>query len=311
MAGTDTHSGDSGLTGAGTGSEQVRNKLVKWVFFACAFLSVLTTVAIIVVLARGAWTFFSEVSIVSFYTSTDWGPQQNPARFGVLSLVYGTLMITVGSALVALPVGTATAIYLSEYADERVRSVVKPTLEILAGVPTIVYGFFALSFITPVIQRFFPETGTFNAASASIVVGIMIIPMVSSLSEDAMSAVPDELRNAGYGLGATKFEVSTDIVVPSAVSGILASYILAVSRAIGETMAVVLAAGLTPQITANPLDPVQTMTSYMVQVGTGDVSVGSIGYQSLFAVGITLFVMTFAMNVLSLAIRSRYREEYQ
>ncbi|MFC7116239.1 phosphate ABC transporter permease subunit PstC [Natronoarchaeum sp. GCM10025703] len=307
----DTYSGDSGLTGAGTGGEQIRNKLVKWVFFACAFLSVLTTVAIIVVLFRGAWTFFSEVSIVSFYTSADWAPQQNPARFGVLSLVYGTLMITVGSALVALPVGTATAIYLSEYADERIRSVVKPTLEILAGVPTIVYGFFALSFITPVIQRVFPETGTFNAASASIVVGIMIIPMVSSLSEDAMSAVPDELRNAGYGLGATKFEVSTDIVVPSAVSGILASYILAVSRAIGETMAVVLAAGLTPQITANPLDPVQTMTSYMVQVGTGDVSVGSVGYQSLFAVGITLFVMTFAMNVLSLAIRSRYREEYQ
>ncbi len=311
MAGTDTYSGDSGLTGAGTGGEQIRNKLVKWVFFACAFLSVLTTVAIIVVLFRGAWTFFSEVSILSFYTSADWAPQQNPARFGVLSLVYGTLMITVGSALVALPVGTATAIYLSEYADERIRSVVKPTLEILAGVPTIVYGFFALSFVTPVIQRVFPETGTFNAASASIVVGIMIIPMVSSLSEDAMSAVPDELRNAGYGLGATKFEVSTDIVVPSAVSGILASYILAVSRAIGETMAVVLAAGLTPQITANPLDPVQTMTSYMVQVGTGDVSVGSLGYQSLFAVGITLFVMTFAMNVLSLAIRSRYREEYQ
>ncbi len=311
MAGADSYSDSTELTNAGTASEQRRNTFVKWVFFACAFLSVLTTVGIIVVLFRGAWAFFSDVSIVTFYTGSEWSPQRNPPSYGVLSLVYGTLLITVGSAIVALPVGTATAIYLSEYASARVRSIIKPTLEVLAGVPTIVYGFFALSFITPLIQRVFPQTGTFNAASAAIVVGIMIIPMVSSLSEDAMSAVPDELRNAGYGLGATKFEVSTGIVVPSAMSGILASYILAISRAIGETMAVALAAGITPQITANPLEPIQTMTSYMVNVGMGDVSVGSVGYQSLFAVGMTLFVMTLAMNMLSLAIKARYREEYQ
>ncbi|MCL9812744.1 phosphate ABC transporter permease subunit PstC [Natranaeroarchaeum aerophilus] len=311
MAGADSYSDTGELTNAGTASEQRRNTFVKWVFFACAFLSVLTTVGIIVVLFRGAWTFFSDVSILTFYTGSEWSPQRNPPSYGVLSLVYGTLLITVGSAVVALPVGTATAIYLSEYASARVRSIIKPTLEVLAGIPTIVYGFFALSFITPLIQRVFPQTGTFNAASAAIVVGIMIIPMVSSLSEDAMSAVPDELRNAGYGLGATKFEVSTGIVVPSAMSGILASYILAISRAIGETMAVALAAGITPQITANPLEPIQTMTSYMVNVGMGDVSVGSVGYQSLFAVGMTLFVMTLAMNMLSLAIKARYREEYQ
>ncbi len=311
MAGADSYTDSTELTKAGTASEQRKNAFVKWVFFACAFLSVLTTVGIIVVLFRGAWTFFSDVSIISFYTGSEWSPQRSPPSYGVLSLVYGTLLITVGSAIVALPVGTATAIYLSEYASVRIRSIIKPTLEVLAGVPTIVYGFFALSFITPLIQRVFPQTGTFNAASAAIVVGIMIIPMVSSLSEDAMSAVPDELRNAGYGLGATKFEVSTGIVVPSAMSGILASYILAISRAIGETMAVALAAGITPQITANPLEPIQTMTSYMVNVGMGDVSVGSVGYQSLFAVGMTLFVMTLAMNMLSLAIKARYREEYQ
>ena len=284
--------------------------IARIVFFACALVTVLTTFGIILVLVTGSIPFFRNVSLVEFLTGTEWSPIIRPRSYGILPLVWGTLLIVVGSAAIALPVGVLTAIYLSEYADSRVRRIVKPTLEILAGVPTIVYGFFAISFITPQIQRFYPDTGTFNALSGAIVVGIMIIPMVSSLSEDAMSAVPDELRNAGYGLGATKFEVSTRIVLPAAVSGILASYVLAISRAIGETMAVTLAAGMQPNITFNPLEEIQTMTAYMVEVGTGDVSVGSIGYQSLFAVGLTLFVMTLAMNLLSQYIRGRYREVY-
>ena len=288
-----------------------RERAIRLTFFACASISVLTTLGIIAVLLIGSVDFFREVSIVEFFTSTDWSPIIQPRGYGVLPLIWGTLIITVGSALIAIPIGTATAIYLSEYADPSVRSTLKPILEILAGIPTIVYGFFALSFITPQLQRVFPETGTFNAAAGAIVVGIMIIPMVSSLSEDAMSAVPDDLREAAYGLGATEYEVSTDVVVPAAISGILASYILALSRAIGETMAVTLAAGMHPNITLNPLEPIQTMTAYMVQIGLSDVSVGSIGYRSLFAVGMTLFVITLSMNLISLWIKARYREEYR
>ncbi|WP_436344428.1 phosphate ABC transporter permease subunit PstC [Natronorubrum sp. FCH18a] len=287
------------------------DQVARYVFFACAFLSVVTTAAIILVLIEGSIDFFAEVSFVEFFTGTNWSPRIQPQSFGVLPLVYGTLLITAISAAVALPVGTLTAIYLSEYADPRVRKTVKPTLEILAGIPTIVYGFFALSLITPIIQQFYPDTGTFNAVGAAIAVGIMIIPMVSSLSEDAMSSVPDELRQAAYGLGATRFEVSTQVVFPASISGVIAAYILAISRAIGETMIVALAAGMLPQITTNPFEPIQTMTAYMVQIGTGDVSVGSIGYQSLFAVGLTLFVMTFSMNVFSMWVRARYQEEYQ
>ena len=285
--------------------------IARVVFFSCAFVTVLTTLGIIVVLITGSVPFFRNVSIVQFLTGAEWSPIIRPRSYGILPLVWGTLLIVVGSAAIALPIGVLTAIYLSEYADSRVRRVVKPTLEILAGVPTIVYGFFAISFITPQIQRFYPDTGTFNALSGAMVVGIMIIPMVSSLSEDAMSAVPDELRNAGYGLGATKFEVSTGVVLPAAVSGILASFVLAISRAIGETMAVTLAAGMQPNITLNVFEEIQTMTAYMVQVGISDVSVGSIGYQSLFAVGLVLFAMTLAMNLLSQSVRSRYREVYE
>ncbi|MFW5958958.1 MAG: phosphate ABC transporter permease subunit PstC [Natronomonas sp.] len=284
--------------------------IARAVFFTCALVTVLTTAGIILVLVTGSIPFFRSVSMVSFLTGTEWSPLIQPRSYGVLPLVWGTMIIVVGSALIALPVGTLTAIYLSEYADDRIRRTLKPILEILAGVPTIVYGYFAISFITPQIQRVFPETGTFNAAAGAVVVGLMIVPMVSSLSEDAMNAVPDDLRNAGYGLGATKFEVSTSVVLPASISGILASYVLAISRAIGETMAVTLAAGMRPNITFNPLAEIQTMTAYMVQVGISDVSVGSIGYQSLFAVGLTLFVMTLAMNVLSQRIRVRYREVY-
>ena len=281
------------------------------VFFSCALVTVLTTFGIVLVLVTGSIPFFRNVSVVEFLIGTEWSPIIRPRSYGILPLVWGTLLIVVGSAAIALPVGVLTAIYLSEYADSRVRRVLKPTLEILAGVPTIVYGFFAISFITPQIQRFYPDTGTFNALSGAIVVGIMIIPMVSSLSEDAMSAVPDQLRNAGYGLGATKFEVSTGVVLPAAVSGILASFVLAISRAIGETMAVTLAAGMRPTITLNVFEEIQTMTAYMVQVGISDVSVGSIGYQSLFAVGLLLFAMTLSMNLLSQYVRGRYREVYE
>lgn len=306
MSNSDASSVD--ISQAGSQREKRMNQLTRIVFGTCALITVLTTLGIIFVLVNGSINFFREVSIIEYFSGLDWAPRSG--EFGIWPLIWGTLVITVGSAIIAIPLGTLTAIYLSEYASPRVRSILKPTLEILAGIPTIVYGFFAISFLTPVIQRFVPETGTFNAAAGAIVVGIMIIPMVSSLSEDAMSAVPDELRNAGYGLGATKFEVSTQIVAPAALSGIVSAYVLAVSRAIGETMAVTLAAGMQPQITTNIFEPIQTMTAYMVEVGTGDVSVGSIGYQSLFAVGMTLFVMTLAMNLLSLWIKSRYREEY-
>ncbi len=286
-------------------------KIARIAFFSCALVTVLTTFGIVLVLITGSIPFFRAVSIVEFFTGTEWSPIIRPQSYGILPLVWGTLMIVVGSAVIALPVGVLTAIYLSEYADRRVRRIMKPTLEILAGIPTIVYGFFAISFITPQIQRVYPDTGTFNALAGAIVVGIMIIPMVSSLSEDAMSAVPDSLRNAGYGLGATKFEVSVRIVLPAAISGILASFVLAISRAIGETMAVTLAAGMQPNVTFNPFEEIQTMTAYMVQVGISDVSVGSIGYQSLFAVGLVLFVMTLSMNLLSQYVRSRYREVYE
>jgi len=233
-----------------------------------------------------------------------------PQRFGVLPLITGTLMVTVLSALVALPIGVGSAIYLSEYAPKRVRKVVKPALEVLAGIPTVVYGYFALTFVTPIIRSIFPETSVFNALSASIVLGIMLIPMVSSLSEDAMMAVPDSLRAGAYALGSTKFEVATRVVVPAALSGIVASFILALSRAIGETMIVTLAAGATPNLTLNPLESIQTMTAYIVQVSMGDTPHGSIEYRTLFAVGMTLFLITFAMNLLGQWVLRRYREVY-
>jgi len=295
----------------------LKGNIANFVFFLCAALSIFVTASIILLLLYDSLSFFSQVSPVEFYTATTWSPTIKPYTFGVLPLVTGTLIITVGSAVIALPTGVATAVYLSEYADERVRAWVKPGLEVLAGVPTVVYGFFALVYITPFFGNFFPEISTFNALSASIVVGIMIIPMVSSVSEDAMSSVPDSIREAGYGLGATKLKVSTTIVVPAALSGVMSSFILAISRAIGETMAVTIAAGMLPRM-VNPLnpadafiEPVETMTAAMVEIGLSDVTGASLAYKSLFAVGLTLFVITFAMNVLSQWVKSRYREEYQ
>ncbi|WP_247729299.1 phosphate ABC transporter permease subunit PstC [Halovivax limisalsi] len=298
------------------GIRTLRGTTFRYLFLLCALLSIATTLGIILTLVVDAINFFGSVSIVDFLTGTRWTPSHEPISFGVLPLISGTLTVTIGAAAVALPIGLLTAIYLSEYASERRRAYLKPALEVLAGVPTVVYGYFALVYVTPFLDRFLP-IGTFNALSASIMVGIMIIPMVSSISEDAMSAVPDSLRQAGYGLGATKFTVSTTIVVPAALSGIFSSFILALSRAIGETMIVAMAAGQTPRMVdlANPtgifLDSIETMTAAMVKIGTGDMVSQGVKYQSLFAVGLTLFVITFAMNLISEFVASRYREVYR
>jgi phosphate transport system permease protein len=276
----------------------------------CTLVSIFATIGIILSLVTETVRFFRQVPILDFLTDTRWAPLFEPAHFGILPLVAGTVMVAIGASLVALPVGLATAIYLSEYAPDGLRRVVKPVLEVLAGIPTVVYGYFALTLVTPFIRHFIPGANVFNAASASLVMGIMIIPMVSSLSEDAMVAVPRSLREAAYALGATRLEVSTRVVVPAALSGIVASFILAISRAIGETMIVTLAAGATPRLTLSPFESIQTMTAYIVQVSLGDTPADSIAYRSIFAVGMSLFVITLAMNVLGNLVVRRYREVY-
>jgi len=277
----------------------------------CGLVSVLTTVGIVVVLVTESAGFFREVPLVEFLTGTRWSPLFADQHFGILPLLNGTLLIAFGAMLIALPVGLTSAIYLSEYSSLRVRGVIKPILEVLAGIPTVVYGYFALTFVTPIIRAVFPQTGIFNAASGAIVVGIMIIPMVASLSEDALNAVPQALREAAYGLGATKFEVSTKVVVPAALSGIVASFILAISRAIGETMAVTLAAGATPKMTLNFLESVQTMTAYIVQISLGETPHGTLEYSTIFAVGLVLFLITLGMNLLSQRVTRKFREVYE
>jgi len=292
-------------------TRNLKEQAIGWALFASAAASTLVTVGIVAVLLRETLTFFSHVSPVAFFTGTRWTPLfQNP-EFGVLPLMAGSLVVAAGSALIAVPVGLLSAIFLSEYAGRWLRGVLKPVLEILAGIPTVVYGYFALTFITPLLRAAFPSTEIFNAASAAIVVGIMIVPTVSSLSEDALRAVPDALREGAYALGATKMEVSLRVVVPSALSGILASFLLGLSRAVGETMAVAIAAGNMPNLTLNALESIQTMTAYIVQASLGDTPHGSIGYQTVFAVGMTLFLITLAMNVLSQWVLARFREEYQ
>ncbi len=284
--------------------------LIKGLFFLCAGISVVTTVSIIAILVAESSQFFREVGIWEFLGGTEWTPLFQPRSFGVLPLVNGTLLIVAGSALFSLPIGLMSGIYLSEYASERLRSVIKPVLEILAGIPTIVYGYFALTFITPILRDVFPGTEVFNAASASIVVGIMVLPMVVSLCDNALRAVPLPLRQGGYALGATPFEVTSRIVVPASLSGIMASYILAISRAIGETMAVTLAAGATPKMTINPMESIQTMTAYIVQVSLGDTPAGTVEYQTIFAVGLTLFVITLLINIAANKVLERFREVY-
>lgn len=288
----------------------IMNKIMPIILFLCALLSVLTTIGIVVTLLSETIEFFKAVPIQDFLFGTKWSALFEPKQFGILPLLTGTLMITSIAIIVALPIGLASAIYLSEYAPDKVRRIVKPILEVLAGVPTIVYGYFAISIITPVIQTIFPGAGVYNALSAGIAVGIMIIPMICSLSEDAMSAVPRSLRDGAYALGATRFEVALKIIVPASLSGIVSSAVLAFSRALGETMIVTLAAGSTPTLTFNPLESIQTMTSYIVQVSLGDVAHGSIEYKSIFAVGMTLFLFTFLLNILAQYISKRFREEY-
>jgi len=286
-------------------------RAIAGLLFLCGAISILTTAGIVIVLFTESAGFFRKVPIGEFLTGTRWSPLFADQHFGILPLLNGTFLIAVGAMAIALPVGLTSAIYLSEYAKPKVRGAVKPILEVLAGIPTVVYGYFALTFITPLIRTVFPSTGIFNAASGAIVVGIMIIPMVASLSEDALNAVPQSLREAAYGLGATKFEVSTRVVVPAALSGIVASFILAISRAVGETMAVTLAAGATPKMTLNFLESVQTMTAYIVQISLGETPHGTLEYQTIFAVGLVLFFITLGMNVLSQRITRRFREVYE
>ena len=287
-------------------------RLIRGLLATCGLLSVATTFAIVAVLIGETAGFFAEVSPVDFFTGTTWTPLFVPQSFGVLPLVVGTIQIAVFALLVSVPLGLASAIYLAMYAPPRVRAVVKPLLEVLAGIPTVVYGYFALTFITPtIIKNIWADVGVFNALSAGIAVGIMTIPMVSSLSEDALQAVPRSLRDGALALGATKYEVSTKVMVPAALSGIMASIILAFSRAIGETMIVVLAAGSTPKFTFNPLESIQTMTGFIVQISLGDTPRGTIEYKTLFAVGFTLFLLTLLMNVLSSWVTRRFREVYE
>jgi phosphate transport system permease protein len=284
--------------------------LIEWGLFGCALLSIGTTIGIIAILTLETVGFLREVPITEFLFGTEWTPLFATPRFGVLPLVTGTMLVSFIAMLVALPMGLLSAVYLSEYAGERLRRIVKPVLEILAGVPTVVYGYFALLFVTPLLQRFIPDLAGFNALGPGIVMGIMILPLVSSLSEDAMRGVPRGLREGSYALGATKMQTSLRVVVPAAFSGITAAFILAVSRAIGETMIVAIAAGQQPRLTADPTRPVETMTAYIVQVSLGDTPQGTLEYRTIFAVGMLLFIGTFGLNLVSAWLRERYREEY-
>lgn len=284
--------------------------IIERILFLCAALSVLTTAGIIVVLAVETFEFLREVSLIEFLTGTEWTPLFANKRFGVLPLVVGTLLVSAIAMVVALPMGLLSAIYLSEYSPNTFRRIVKPILEILAGVPTVVYGYFALTFVTPLLQQFLPQLSGFNALSPGIVMGLMILPLVSSLSEDAMRAVPRGLREGSYALGATRMQTALKVVVPAAFSGITAAFILAVSRAIGETMIVAIAAGQQPRLTGNPFVPIETMTAYIVQVSLGDTPQGTLEYRTIFAVGMLLFLMTFGLNLISTWLRERFREEY-
>jgi len=286
-------------------------RLIAITLFLSAFLSILVTVGIVAVLLFEAISFFTEVSFLEFITGTRWTPLFSSKQFGVLALVAGTTLTSAMAMLLALPLGLLSAIYLSEYAPDPVRRSIKPILEVLAGIPTVVYGYFALLFVTPILRGISDDISVFNALSAAIVMGFMILPMVSSLSEDAMRSVPRSLREGAYALGSTKLEVSTLVVVPAALSGIVSAFILAISRAIGETMIVTIAAGQNPSFTLNPFVPIETMTAYIVQVSQGDVPAGSIEFKTIFAVALLLFTITLMMNLLSQYVVSRFREEYE
>jgi phosphate transport system permease protein len=296
---------------AGRRGLKVREALIHGALLGSSLISILTTIGIIGVLIFETLSFFREVSLWDFLTDTQWTPLFADKHFGILVLASATFLTSIIALAVAVPVGLLAAIYLSEYAPDRLRTILKPMLEVLAGVPTVVYGYFALLFVTPLLQVLIPSLSGFNALSAGLVMGVMIIPLVASLSEDALYAVPQTLRDGSYAMGASHAQTVTRVVVPAALSGIVASFILAVSRAIGETMIVAIAAGQSPNLTLNPFVPVATMTAYIVQVSLGDVPTGTLEFRTIFAVGMTLFLMTFALNLLSYRIVTRFRQKYE
>lgn len=291
--------------------QKFTEKLIPALLLLTAIVSVLTTIGILFTLLLETFTFFQRVSLIEFLTSTIWYPFSEPGEYGILPLVSGTLRVTLIAILVAVPLGLSAAIYLSEYASERTRKTIKPILEILSGIPTIVYGFFALTFVTPILQKMIPSLEIFNALSPGIVMGIMITPTIASLSEDALSAVPKAIREGALALGSTKLEVTMKVVIPAAFSGIVASIVLGFSRAIGETMIVSIAGGSTPNLSFQVTGSIQTMTAYIVQVTQGDVGYGTTIYYSIYAVGFTLFLFTLVMNLIAVWISRRIREEYR
>jgi len=287
-------------------------KIIRFILALAAFVSIFTTFGIVISLLIPSIEFFMEVPITDFLFGTVWTPLFKNGEFGVIPLLSGTIVITLIAIAVAIPLGLGASIYLSEYASDRVRKVLKPTLEVLAGIPTVVFGFFALEFLTQVVLiKIFPEIQVFNALSAGLIMGVMIIPTIASLSEDAMAAVPSGLRDGAYALGSSKRQTAIKVVMPAALSGIVAAFVLGISRAIGETMIVTIAAGLQPQLSFNPLMGMQTMTSYIAAAGSGDLATGSIEYKSIFAVGMLLFLLTFIMNIFSIRLVRRFRQAYQ
>ncbi len=291
-------------------TRHLKERAIESVLFLAASLSVFTTVAIVYILVKESVLFFRHVPIVDFLTDTQWTPLFDDAHFGITVLLSGTLVSSLVALAVAIPLGTVIAIYLSEFASFKVREVAKPFLELLGGVPTIIYGYFALVFVTPLLQSIYPDLPGFNLLSAGLVMGIMIIPYVSSLSEDAMRAVPMSLREGSYAMGATRLQTALKVVMPAATSGIASAYILGISRAVGETMIVAVAAGMQPNLTWNPAEPAATITAYIVQVALGDLPHGSIGYQTIFAAGLTLMLMTLTLNIVGHVMRKKFREAY-
>jgi len=290
--------------------KHLKEKFIEWILFVCALFSVGITISIVVVLFWQGIDFFKVVPIINFLTGTVWTPLFANPQYGVLPLLVGTLLVTSIAVVVALPIGLVIAIYLSEYSNKRLREIIKPVLELLAAIPTVVYGYFALLFVTPLLQKIIPELSGFNALSPGIVMGIMIVPYVSSISEDAMSSVPMYIKEGSYASGATRFQTAIKVVVPASFSGIAAAFIIGVSRAIGETMVVAIAAGMMPNLTVNPLEPIETFTAYIVQISLGDVPHGTLEYSTIFAVGIVLFFITLGLNVVSFFLTRRYRERY-
>jgi phosphate transport system permease protein len=288
----------------------LRERLIELVLFLAALVSVLTTAGIVYILVKESVVFFEQVPLADFLTDTQWTPLFDDAHFGIMVLLSGTLTSSAVALAIAIPLGTVIAIYLSEFAPFRLREVAKPFLELLGGVPTIVYGYFALLFVTPLLQKIYPALPGFNLLAAGIVMGIMIIPYVSSISEDAMRAVPMSLREGSYAMGATRFQTAVKVVVPAAFSGIASAYILGISRAVGETMILAIAAGMQPNLTFNPLEPAATITAYIVQVALGDLPHGSVGYQTIFAAGLTLMLFTLACNIAGHMLRKTFREAY-